>query len=107
MALTLITSEGNSTNSLFDKRFGRASYFCIFNENTNEVTFIENKYATATTSAGLKTIELLRDKQIDKVISGDFGKKVYELLQKEKIQMVMIQKEDVLIKDLIHLIKRR
>ena len=39
---TVITSSGKTTDSDFDKRFGRADFFCVFDNETNETSFIEN-----------------------------------------------------------------
>lgn len=46
MSKTVITSSGNSVKAAFDMRFGRAAWFCIFNEETQELTFLENEYST-------------------------------------------------------------
>lgn len=92
---TLITTQSKSTDSPMDKRFGRAHYFCIFDDLNNSVVFEENPYINSEGGAGTKTAELMVEKGINKIISGHFGPKAKELLEKFEIQLV--ETDDVLI----------
>lgn len=105
MSKTVITSAGNSVESNFDVRFGRAAWFCVFDENTSEVSFIENEHINANHGAGTKVSELMIELKVSKVISGDFGPKAKELLEKFDIQMVIIQDDNTKIKDVISKLK--
>jgi predicted Fe-Mo cluster-binding NifX family protein len=96
-----ISSTGNRADSLFDKRFGRAEYFCIYDKETKETVFFENEHAHANNGAGTKAAEKIVELQAKKAISGDFGPKAKELLDKLNIQMVIIQEDDLTIKDII------
>lgn len=100
MSKTVITAEGNDINSTFDLRFGRAGWFCILDNDSKEVTFIENEYADANHGAGTKVAEKMIELKVTKAISGDFGPKAKELLEKFNIQMVIIQ-ENQLVKSII------
>ena len=40
---TVITSSGNTIQSNFDRRFGRAAWFCLYDEETGQTEFIENE----------------------------------------------------------------
>ena len=79
---TLISSTGNNIDSGFDLRFGRAAWFCLLNEETGETTFHENETRDASHGAGTKAVEKLVELGATKVISGDFGPKAKELLEK-------------------------
>jgi len=98
---TLITSKGNSTDSLFDLRFGRGKYFCIFDNETGKTDFIENINANAQGGAGTKTSEKVIELGVKKVISGDFGPKAKDLLIKFGIQMVIISDSNKTIMEII------
>jgi predicted Fe-Mo cluster-binding NifX family protein len=102
---TVITSEGNGVNSLFDKRFGRAAWFCVLDEETGKTEFFENPNKDAQGGAGTKTVEKMVELGVSKVISGDFGPKAKDLLDKFNIQMVIIQDDDVTVEDVIRKIK--
>ena len=100
--ITVITATGKDIESKFDLRFGRASYFCIFNEDTKEVNFVENEYKDAQGGAGTKASEKMIELGVNKIISGDFGPKAKELLEKFNIQMVITQDNNNSIQDIIN-----
>lgn len=100
MSKTVITSSGNSIDSAFDMRFGRAAWFCILDEQTGEVEFIENEFINENHGAGTKVAQKMIELEVKKAISGDFGPKAKELLDQFKVQMVIIQ-NDSLVKDII------
>lgn len=105
MSKTVITSSGNNLNSQFDRRFGRAAWYCIYDEVSHESIFIENENLNANHGAGTKAAEQMIEMKIQKIISGDFGPKAKGLLDKFNVQMVIIQDETIPIKDIISKIK--
>ena len=102
---TVITATGNELSSLFDKRFGRAAWFCILDEETGKTEFHNNESKDAQGGAGTKTVEKMVELGVTKVISGDFGPKAKDLLDKFNIQMVIIQDDELSIDDIIRKIK--
>jgi len=90
MSKTVITSAGDGLKSSFDKRFGRAEYFCVYDKDTRETYFIKNEFADSKQGAGTKVAELMFELKAETIISGDFGPKAKEILDKLKIQMVLI-----------------
>ncbi len=98
---TVITSSGNSVSSVFDRRFGRAAWFCLYDEDTREVSFHENENVAASNGAGTKAAEKLVSLGVGKAISGDFGPKAKDLLDKFDIQMVIIQDDDITVEAII------
>lgn len=102
---TLITSTADTVDAPFDKRYGRAAWFCILKEETGETTFHKNENAEAQGGAGTKAAEKTVELGAQKVISGDFGPKAKELLEKFNIQMVIIEEEDLKVKDIVERIK--
>ena len=102
---TVITSSGNKLSSKFDLRFGRAAWFCLYDEVTRESSFYENKNLNASFGAGTKAAEKMIELKVEKIISGDFGPKAKELLDKFDIQLVIIQDENSTIQEVINKIK--
>lgn len=88
---TVITSIDNSINADFDKRFGRASWFCVYDEKNNKTEFVKNRFADEPHAAGTQVASLMVELGVKKVVSGDFGPKAKELLEKFEIQMVLFQ----------------
>ncbi|MBN1185248.1 MAG: NifB/NifX family molybdenum-iron cluster-binding protein [Bacteroidales bacterium] len=107
MNKTVITSTGNSLNSKFDKRFGRAAWFCVFDPVTEQTTFYENQNVNANHGAGTKASERMVELGVNKIISGDFGPKAKELLDKFNIQMIIIQDDNATIQDIIDRLKKK
>lgn len=99
---TIITSTGNELSSKFDLRFGRAKYFCLYDENTRETKFHKNEQVNAQSGAGTKAAEKMVELGVKKVISGDFGPNAKNLLNKFQIQMVVIQDDNNTVQDIIN-----
>ena len=102
---TIISSTGNTTKSQFDLRFGRAGWFCLLDEETGKTSFIVNEHLDASHGAGTKAVETVVDLGATKVISGDFGPKAKELLDKFNIQMVIISDDSNTVAEIIDKIK--
>jgi predicted Fe-Mo cluster-binding NifX family protein len=98
---TVITVSGNTSVAKFDRRFGRASWFCLYDDETKETAFYENSYADANNGAGTKAAEKMIEMHVGKVISGDFGPKAKELLGKFNVQMVILHEADLSISAII------
>jgi predicted Fe-Mo cluster-binding NifX family protein len=103
---TIITSAGNEVTAQFDKRFGRAAWFCLYDGSSHTIEFLENENLNANNGAGTKTAEKMVGLKIAKIISGDFGPKAKELLDKFNIQMVIIQDDNLTIRDIIERLKK-
>jgi predicted Fe-Mo cluster-binding NifX family protein len=103
---TVITSTGNSLKSRFDLRFGRAVWFCLYDEETDNITFLENEFRDEIQGAGGKAVEKVVGLGAGKVISGDFGPKAKDLLNKFDIQMVILPNEDQTIAQIISKLKK-
>ncbi len=102
---TVITSTGDALTSQFDKRFGRAAWYCLYDELTGEKTFYQNENVNISGGAGTKAAEKMVELSVQKVISGDFGPKAKDLLDKFNIQMVIIPDENLAVKDIIERLK--
>lgn len=97
----VITSTGNSLSSKLDLRFGRAAWFCVYNIETNESSFIENENKDAKGGAGTKTAEKMAEIGAKRIVSGDFGPKAKALLDRFNIEMVILDDSSKSIEDII------
>jgi predicted Fe-Mo cluster-binding NifX family protein len=102
---TVISSAGNKPSSQFDLRFGRAPWFCLLDETTGQTSFHPNENKEASHGAGTRAAEKAIELGASKVISGDFGPKAKELLEKLNIQMVIISDDTYSIDDIVQKIK--
>ncbi len=97
----IITSTGDSLNSEFDLRFGRASWFCIYDMENRKTEFIKNVNKDLNGGAGIKSAELVAELGVKQIISGDFGPKAKSMLEKMKIQMVVINEKSKTVQEII------
>jgi predicted Fe-Mo cluster-binding NifX family protein len=102
---TIISSSGNSLNSTFDLRFGRAGWFCLFDEETGKTSFFENDFKDEFHGAGSKVVEKVVELGVSRVISGDFGPRAKEMLDRFNIQMVILPDENQSIASIIAKLK--
>ena len=102
---TIITSSENKLSAAFDKRFGRAAWFCIYDELSGEIEFVENLNLNAFNGAGTKAAEKAVELNVKKIISGDFGPKAKDLLDKFEIQMVILQDDNLTVENIISKLK--
>ena len=98
---TIITSSGDNVNSKFDLRFGRAGWFCVYDKETHTTNFIENSFKNSNGGAGTKSSEMAAELGANQVISGHFGPKAKDMLDKFKIQMIELHEEELDVKDVI------
>ncbi len=86
-----IALKGNNLTEKLDDRFGRSKYFCIYDLDSKTTSFIKNKYAAEKDSVGKHVVDLLIDQNIEMIVACEYGRKVRTILEKKKIQMVMVQ----------------
>ncbi len=85
-----ITSAGNSQESQLDSRFGRCSYFVIYDTISHSTEYIPNPFKDYVEGAGLASVQLVASRGVEKVVSGEFGTKVKSLFDSHKIQLIVL-----------------
>ncbi len=82
-----ISSLNCGLESKIDPRFGRAKFIICYDSNTTDIECIDNsKNFNAVQGAGIKTAELVAQKNCDVVISGYLGPKAFDALNKANIK---------------------
>lgn len=99
-----ITSTGNSIESAIDQRFGRCTYFVIYDDIHQTFEFIPNSAKDSLEGAGIAAVELVASKKVEKIVSGEFGIKIKSLLDSLKIQMIILKQPDKTIQDIINML---
>jgi predicted Fe-Mo cluster-binding NifX family protein len=82
-----ISSTGNSVDSTMDPRFGRAAYFVITNTDSMESEIIPNSAANSGGGAGITSGQLMVDKGVGAVITGNVGPNAMNVLKAAKIEI--------------------
>lgn len=102
-----ITSTGNSPDSKLDSRFGRCSYFVMYDTETHATEFIPNHNKENVEGAGPASVQLIASKGAEKVISGEFGAKVKSLFDSLQIQLVVLSDPEKKISEIIKLLDHK
>jgi predicted Fe-Mo cluster-binding NifX family protein len=99
-----ITSTGNSPESLLDTRFGRCSYFVVYDTENQATEYIPNPNKDCVEGAGPASVQLVASKGIKKVVSGEFGAKVKSIFDSLQIQLIIINDPEKKISEIIALL---
>ncbi len=65
-----------------------------------------NPNKDAEDGAGPASAQLLASRNVEKIVSGEFGLKIKELLDRLKIQMIIIKEPDKKLNEIIALLKQ-
>ncbi len=101
-----ITSTGNNLESKLDQRFGRCSFFIIYDSETKGMEFIPNPNRNAEEGAGPASVQLVALRNVKTIISGEFGIKIKSLLDSLKIQMIVLKEPEKTIREIINMLNR-
>ncbi len=83
-----LTSQGDSLESQVDPRFGRCQYFIIADVDSLEFEAIKNPNLDATGGAGIQSGQLMADKGVKAVLTGNVGPNAFRTLQAAGIEVV-------------------
>lgn len=100
-----ITSTGNTLESLLDERFGRCSYFVIYDTESKSTEFVPNPNKEAANGAGPASVQVVASRNVGKIVSGEFGMKIKSLVDSLKIQMIVV-KEKKKVGEIIEMLER-
>ena len=83
-----VTSSGESLDAKLDPRFGRCRYFVIVEAETLELEAIDNTAAAANHGAGIQAAQIVIDKGIEAIITGNIGPNAYQALSTTGIRII-------------------
>ena len=102
-----ITSTGNSPDATLDSRFGRCSFFVVFDTETHATEFIPNPNKENIEGAGPASVQLVASRGVKKVVSGEFGTKVKSIFDSLQIQLVVLNEPEKKISEIIDLLNHK
>lgn len=84
----VISSQGKEKNNLMDSRFGRCAYFYIYDTKTEKAEVVENEAVNSSGGAGIQAANLVVEKDIDVVITGNLGPNAIKVLKESNIKVL-------------------
>ncbi|MBN1384841.1 MAG: NifB/NifX family molybdenum-iron cluster-binding protein [Elusimicrobia bacterium] len=88
MSKICITSQGNTLDSQVDPRFGRCQYFIIVDPATEEFEVIENSNINAMGGAGIQSAQIIANKGVKTVLTGNVGPNAFSTLSMSGIKVI-------------------
>jgi predicted Fe-Mo cluster-binding NifX family protein len=84
-----VTAQGNNLDSLVDPRFGRCQYFIIVNPDSLEFETEQNPSVSAGGGAGIQSGQLMVNKDVKVVLTGNVGPNAFSTLQAAGIDVIV------------------
>ena len=101
-----VSSAGKTLKSYLDLRFGKCEYVVIYDEDAGSSLIVENPYKNENHS-GIQLINFLKEKGISVIITGEVGPMVSRLLEKEKMQLVLLPEDKIRVEEIIERLKNK
>jgi len=102
-----ITSTGNNQDANLDSRFGRCSYFVVYDTESQATEFIPNPNRENVEGAGPASVQLVASRGVRKVVSGEFGAKVKSIFDSLQIQLIVLKDPTKKIHEIIDLLNNK
>jgi predicted Fe-Mo cluster-binding NifX family protein len=74
-----VTASGEGLDSEVDPRFGRCSYFVIYDPETRNVESISNAAAVASGGTGIKAAEIIANAGVNVLLTGTVGPNAFSI----------------------------
>lgn len=82
-----ISSDGTTLESNVDPRFGRCSYYIIYNTESDDFKHVINKSGQASGGAGIQAAQMISDMNVESVITGNIGPNAFRVLSEASIKI--------------------
>ena len=82
-----ITASGEGLDSKVDPRFGRCSYFVIYDPETGYVESVSNASVAASGGAGIKAAETIANAGVNVLLTGNVGPNAFSIFSEVGIEV--------------------
>jgi len=83
-----VSATGPGLDSAVDPRFGRCQYFVLVDPDTLENESIENASAIASGGAGIAAAQMVADKGVEAVLTGNCGPNAHQTLATAGVKII-------------------
>ena len=84
-----VTARGTSLEDQVDPRFGRCACFLLVDPQTMEVEAVENGNAALGGGAGIQSAQLMADRGVTAVLTGNCGPNAFQTLNATGIEVIV------------------
>ncbi len=86
--LICVTSQGDNLDSDVDSRFGRCQYFIIVDTESMSFEALKNPNISGMGGVGVQSAQLIADRGVQAVLTGNVGPNAFQTLQAAGIEIV-------------------
>ncbi len=83
-----VTSTGSTLDDMVDPHFGRCAYFLITDPQTLDFEALQNPNVTQAGGAGIQAAQLMADKGVSAVLTGNCGPNAFQVFNTAGIQVI-------------------
>ena len=83
-----VSATGPTLDAEVDPRFGRCQYFIIADTETPDFEAINNASAMSSGGAGISAAQMIADKGVEAVLTGNCGPNAYQVLSPAGIKVI-------------------
>ena len=102
--LDAISSKGKTLRSFLDVRFGRCESIVIYDPVKKDHAIMDNPFKEGD-HAGIRLVNFLEKNGVTAVITGEVGPLVQQKLEKDKIQLILLEEDRIKIEEILSRIK--
>ena len=84
-----VTTRGTDLDSEVDPRFGRCANFLVVDTESMDVELLENANAGVGGGAGIQAAQLMAERDVDVVLTGNCGPNAFRTLQAAGIEVIV------------------
>jgi len=84
-----ITATGSGTDAQVDPRFGRCAYFVFVDTDTLQAETVANNNVDAAGGAGTQSAQIVAEKGVATVLTGNCGPKAFAVLKAAGIKVII------------------
>ena len=85
--IVAISSTGTSLESKVDPRFGRCPFFIIYDTENDSFEHVENQARQAMGGAGIQTGQMIADRGVKAIITGNVGPNAFRVLLTAEVKI--------------------
>jgi predicted Fe-Mo cluster-binding NifX family protein len=90
-----VSSTAPTISSEVDQKFGRCSYFLVYDTETRKTRIIENVSSDISQGAGVSTSQKIVSEGANVVITGNIGPRAFEILSASGVTIFLTEKMSV------------
>lgn len=83
-----VTAQGDNLDAPVDPRFGRCQYFVIVDPDTLQYEAVVNPNVDARGGAGIQSGQIMAEKGVEAVVTGNVGPNAYQTLTAVGISVI-------------------